>query len=537
MADYDHMSKDELVAEIERLHARLDEANAANVAKEVFLSNMSHDIRTPMNAILGMAALAQKHIDEKTRVADALGKIQTAGRHLLELINDVLDMSRINSGKLRLVSERFALGDLIHDISIIIKPQMTQKGHNWSFKAENIQAEALLGDALRLRQIYVNIISNAIKYTSAGGDIRISLSEELEGELCRLNFSCVDNGIGMSPEFLTRVFEPFERAQHSGTSGIEGTGVGMSIVKKLVEALGGEIGVASEQGKGTRVDISIPLSYEHLELDLAPLKGKRLLIIENDEETRSAYQLYLGEYDLDYSLVRSAAEALSELTLAEFENKKYDLAVIGESIQNSQNPLDIAEYLQKSRPQLPLMLVSSADWEKTEYQAQRSGIRSFVPLPIFRKSLINALSGVLKSVDGGQNASDNPDLTGKGILLVEDNFINREIAMEILASTNAAVECAENGKQALEMFAASEPKHYDIILMDIQMPVMDGYTAASSIRALDRNDAAAVPIYAMTANTFQEDIDKALAAGMNGHIAKPIDINALMQVLRRVAGA
>jgi Signal transduction histidine kinase len=449
----------------------------------------------------------------------------------------VLDMSRINSGKLRLVSERFALGDLMHDILIIIKPQMTQKGHSWSFKAENIRAEALLGDALRLRQTYVNIISNAVKYTPAGGDIRISLSEELEGELCRLNFSCVDNGIGMSQEFLSRIFEPFERAQHSGTSGIEGTGVGMSIVKKLVEALGGEIRIASEQDVGTRVDISIPLSYEHLEMDLAPLKGKRLLIIENDEETRAAYQLYLGECNLDYSLVRSAAEALSELTSAEFENKKYDLAVIGEKIQNSQNPLDIAEYLQKSQPQLPLMLVSSADWEKIEYQAQRSGIFSFVPLPIFRKSLINALADALKGASDGQSSSDSPDLTGKCILLVEDNLINREIAKDILASINATVECAEDGKQALDMFLASEPAHYDIILMDIQMPVMDGYSAARSIRALNRSDAAAIPIYAMTANTFQEDIDKALAAGMNGHIAKPIDINALMQVLRRVAGA
>ena len=533
--DYTNLSREALIEEIEALKLKLNEANAANVAKEVFLSNMSHDIRTPMNAILGMASLAQKYIDEKNRVSDALSKILTAGDHLLQLINDVLDMSRINSGKLNFATERLQLSDLLHDISIIIKPQMQQKKHRWTFTAEGIEVEALLGDALRLRQIYVNIINNAVKYTPEGGEIQTSFSEKIEGDSCYLNFSCRDNGVGMSKEFLERIYEPFERVNNSSISQIEGTGVGMSIVKKLVEALHGEIRIESEINRGTRVDISIPLSFEQLKIDAAPLKGKRIIVIENDEGLRNTYQRYLGECEVDFTFARSAEEALSALTAADFENQKYDLAVIGESIRNATGPFEIASYLQKSHPKLPLVYISSADWEKIEYQAQRNGIQSFIPLPVFRKSLINGLSRALEGTHGDTSNPEYPDLSDRHILLVEDNLINREIAKDILASTNALVDTAENGKQAVEAFANSAVRYYDLILMDIQMPVMDGYTAAINIRAMDRADAKTIPIYAMTANTFAEDIEKALDSGMNGHIAKPIEINALMQVLRRIS--
>ena len=529
------MNREMLIEEIEALKLKLSEANAVNVAKEVFLSNMSHDIRTPMNAILGMASLAQKHIDEKNRVSDALSKILTAGDHLLELINDVLDMSRINTGRLNLARERLLLSDLLHDISILIRPQMQQKKHKWTFTADSIEVEALLGDALRLRQIYVNIINNAVKYTPEGGEIQTRFSEKIEGDVCRLNFSCRDNGVGMSREFLERIYEPFERVNNSSISRIEGTGVGMSIVKKLVEALHGEIRIESEVGMGTSVDISIPLSFEQLKIDAAPLKDKRIIIIENDEDLRNTYQRYLGEYGIEYTFARSAEEALSALTGAEFENKKYDLAAIGENILNVVGPFEIASYLQKSHPQLPLVYISSTEWEKIEYQAQRNGIRSFIPLPVFRKSLINGLSRALEGTVGDKNDTGYPDLSDRHILLVEDNLINREIAKDILSSTNALVDTAEDGKCAVEAFENSAARYYDLILMDIQMPVMDGYEAARSIRATDRPDAKTVPIYAMTANTFAEDIEKALDSGMNGHIAKPIDVNALMKVLRRVA--
>ena len=534
--DYEQMNREALLEEIENLKGQLEEANASNVAKEVFLSNMSHDIRTPMNAILGMAALAQKHIDEKTRVQDALSKIQTAGGHLLDLINDVLDISRINSGRLKLVSETFSLSDLMHDITIIIRPQMEQKGHHWSFSASNIEAEALLGDALRLRQIYVNIINNAVKYTSDGGDIRVLFSESVQGDLCRLHFSCRDNGIGMSREFLERIYEPFERANNSSISRIEGTGVGMSIVKKLVEALGGEIAITSASGEGTEVKIDIPLRYEKLSVNSRPLQDRQIVIIENDDELRQTYSAYLGEYQIRPILTRSASETLTALTELEHDGKSCDLVVIGERFDGASDPFGIAAYLQKSHPRLPLVLVSSADWEKIEYQAHRSGISSFIPLPIFRKSLINGLSAALKGAEEANGSGEFPNLSGRHILLTEDNFINREIARELLSATNAQIDTAEDGKQALEMFEASAEGHYDLIFMDVQMPVMDGYTAVKQIRALRRTDAKRVPIYAMTANTFAEDIAKALASGMNGHIAKPIDLNALLRVLRRVGG-
>lgn len=533
---YEEMSREALLNEIASLKGRLEEANAANVAKEVFLSNMSHDIRTPMNAILGMAALAQKHIDEKSRVLDALGKIQTAGGHLLALINDVLDISRINSGRLKLTSELFGLSDLIHDIVIIVRPQMEQKKHRWSITADNIEVEALQGDALRLRQIYVNIISNAAKYTPDGGEVRVSFTEKLEGDVCHLLFSCRDSGIGMSPEFLDRIYEPFERAHNSSISGIEGTGVGMSIVKKLVDALGGRIDITSAPGEGTQVDIDIPLSFERLSIDAQPLADKHLLIIEDDDALRETYARYLNEFHIGFSLACNAQEALSALTTLEFTGRSCDLIVIGERIQGKGEALEIAEYLQKSHPALPLILISSADWEKIEYQAQRCGINSFIPLPIFRKSLINGLSRSLKVASAQGGSTEFPDLSGKNILLAEDNLINREIARDILSATNAHIDTAEDGKQALEIFTASPEDHYDLILMDIQMPVMDGYTAVRGIRALQRGDARKVPIYAMTANTFAEDIARALESGMNGHIAKPIDINALIRVLRRVRG-
>ena len=484
--DYGQMSRDQLLDEIIRLNQQLEETNAANVAKEVFLSNMSHDIRTPMNAILGMASLAQKHIDEKVRVQDALAKIQTAGGHLLELINDVLDISRINSGRLKLASEQFGLSDLMHDIATIIRPQMEQKNHTWGFTAENIEAEALLGDALRLRQIYVNIISNAVKYTPDGGDIRISFAEKTEGDLCRLLFCCRDNGMGMSSEFLERIYEPFERMNNSSISRIEGTGVGMIIVKKLVDALNGTIRIESAPGEGTCVKIDIPLHYETLAVNSRPLEEKHILIIENDEVLRQTYMQYLDEFKISYALAGSASEALAALTEIEHGNNSCDLVVIGEKIDGSNTPFDIAAYLQKSHPHLPLVLASSADWEKISYQAERSGISCFIPLPIFRKSLINGLSAALKGAQRQNSEPEFPDLSGRHILLTEDNLINREIARDILSATNAQVDTAEDGKQALEMFEASEESFYDLIFMDVQMPVMDGYTAVRHIRALRR---------------------------------------------------
>ncbi len=524
--------EESLSQENERLKEQLKEAEASITAKEVFLSNMSHDIRTPMNAIVGMTALAQKHIDEKVRVADALNKIETASGHLLSLINDVLDTSRLNSGRMKLSSDRFSLSDLLHEITIIVRPLADQKHHTWQLIADDIEKESFYGDPLRLRQVIVNIVNNSIKYTEDGGCVTLRVSEKLDGDLCRLIFVCEDNGVGMSQEFLKRVFEPFERVQNSTASRIEGTGLGMSIVKKLVDAMGGEVNVKSALGVGTTVMVSVPLPYDRVQPDGGPLRGRQILIIEADEKLRTLYGRYLNDLEAKPVLVGNAAEALSALTEAAYRGEDFALAVIGSKQSDGSRALDVAAYLHRAHPQLPLLLANEEKWERIEYEANRCGVRRFLALPFFRKSLTAGLLAALEEEGESSGGPGVPDLTGKRILLVEDNPINTEIAREILSMTNAEIETAENGQLAVDRYTDAEAGYYQLILMDVQMPVMDGYAATRAIRASGQPDASQIPIYAMTANTFAEDVARAAAAGMNGHIAKPIDIQALMQVLR-----
>lgn len=525
---------EELRRENEALRLQLMETQNANLAKETFLSNMSHDIRTPMNAIVGMTALAKKHIDEKGRVSDALNKIEVASSHLLSLINDVLDMSRINSGRMSVAEELFSLGDLLHETLTIVRPQVEQRHHSFRFDADNIFAEGLYGDPLRLRQIYVNIISNSVKYTPEHGEIVVSVSQEEAADgRCTLVFTCRDNGIGMSEDFLQRIFDPFERVSSSTLSGVEGTGLGMSIVKKLIDAMAGTIAIESAPGRGTTVTIRIPLRYESVHLNTAPLESRRLLIIEADEALQTLYRRFLDEAGLSYTIVSSSSAAVSAITEADFRGEGYSCAILGRDVGRSNSIFELASYLHKAKSELTLVLVSDLDWGEIEYRANRSGISAFIPIPFFRKSLINGLAHALESSDTGTVSSAVPDLTGKRILLAEDNDINREIACEILSATKVSVDCAANGQEAVDLFLGSAVGTYDLILMDIQMPVMDGYAAVARIRGEAREDAQTIPIFAMTANAFAEDIARARASGMNGHIAKPIDINLLMQTLRQ----
>ncbi len=516
------------------LAEKLDDALEANRAKESFLSNMSHDIRTPMNAIIGMTGLAKKHIDEKSRVLDSLNKIEVAGSHLLSLINEVLDMSRISSGKLTLQKEPFFLSDLLHDTLIIARPQAEEKQHRLDFTTQNISTERLVGDELRLRQIMLNIINNAIKYTNDKGHIIIRISEEPREDSVLLSFSCQDNGIGMSKQFLEHIFDPFERAGNTTVSRIEGTGLGMSIVKKLIEAMDGTIAIESEVNKGTLVSVIIPLSYEKLELDAADLKNRRLLILEDREEQQISLGGMLKEFGLRCDFVGDYSSVISALTGSEFEKDPYDAVMLVNTEDRSGSIFDIASYVKKTSPHVPIVLISEDNWEQIEYRATRSGITHFIPVPYFRKSLILGLKQAFDNSDQTSFSLEEPDLFNRNVLLVEDNMINREIAKEILSMTKAHIEIAENGQIACEMFKKSETGYYSLILMDIQMPVMDGYEATRTIRAMDRKDAKSVPIFAMTANTFAEDIAKAKQAGMNEHIAKPIDIKKLMELLHSI---
>ena len=440
-------SYEELLAENRELRLQLQQALEASAAKETFLSNMSHDIRTPMNAIVGMTALAKRYIDEKSRVMDALDKIETAGGHLLNLINDMLDMSRINSGRLKLTSEAFSLSDLIHDILIIIRPQMESRKHDFRLHLEHIEAESFLGDPLRIRQILVNILSNAAKYTEDGGRVEFTVSEEAGPERCLLDFTCRDNGIGMSKEFLERIFEPFERVNSSTISRIEGTGLGMSIVRRLVDAMEGEIHIDSTPGEGTEVRIRLPLKVEKIQAETGALRGKRLLVVEQDEKRREIYAKYLGEFNLEHTVVSAMPEALSALTEADFRQQPYHLVLIGGMKEGSARMLDLAAYLHESWPGVTLVLISEDDWPRIEYRANRAGVRHFIPVPVFRKTLVNGLNAALEGEADESSSAGSPNLEGKRILLVEDNAINREIAVEVLKMTNAAVDTAENGRR------------------------------------------------------------------------------------------
>ena len=389
---------------------------------------------------------------------------------------------------------------------------------------------------LRLRQIFVNIIGNAVKYTDDGGEITVRFSEIKEHRKCVLVFSCRDNGIGMTPEFLERIFIPFERVNSSTVSRIEGTGLGMSIVKKLVEAMEGTISIQSRPQEGTDVEIRIPLDYHRQTVKTEALRGKRLLVTEAEQELRDRYSGYLTEFGTEHTIVSTVQEAIDALADADISGKPYDAAIIGQDCGEGQDKLDFAAYLHKSSPALSLLLVSDDNWDSIRYQAEQCGIVGFIPLPLLRMSLANGLMNVLENLPEAKTASGYPNLAGKKLLLAEDNMINREIALEILSFTGADVDTAENGEEAVARFNASDDNEYSLILMDIQMPVMNGYEAAALIRAANRPDAKKIPIFAMTANTFAEDIAKAHAAGMNGHIAKPIDHTALIQALSTIEG-
>ncbi|MBQ6528266.1 MAG: hypothetical protein IJI38_07050, partial [Clostridia bacterium] len=399
--------------ETDALREKLREAEAANVAKEAFLSSMSHDIRTPMNAIIGMTALAKKHIDEKARVADALDRIETASAHLLSLINDVLDMSRINSGKMQISTELFSLSDLLHDMLTLVRPQTEQKKHTLLFRSGDIPRENLYGDPLRLRQIYMNLVSNAVKYTPEGGKITLHVEEEVQGDRCVLIFRCEDNGIGMSEEFLARIYQPFERVQSSTTSGIEGTGLGMSIVKRLCESMNGTVEIRSRLGEGTCVTVRIPLRYENVQADTSLLKGKRLLVLEADADLTALYEEYLTEAGLSFRLLPSFSEAMTAITEADYAGEAFDAVIIGNTVEGAGNILDLAAYLKKADPHLTLVLASEDEWSEIEYRANRSGISTFIPVPFFRKSLLSGLNAAMKGEAEKTDEFGAPDLSEK----------------------------------------------------------------------------------------------------------------------------
>lgn len=530
------------IAELEREKAALEgallAAEEANKAKSRFLSNMSHDIRTPMNAIMGMTSIALSHIDEKARVHDCLGKIQTAATHLMSLVNDVLDMSRIDSDRLTLNEEPFSLADLIHDISVIIRPQAAQKKQTLKIEIGRIEEEDLIGDPLHLRQILVNIIGNAVKYTQETGEIEVRFAQRYaEGALDKvwLDFYCKDNGMGMSPEFLEKIFVPFERVHSEATSKIEGTGLGMSIVKNLVERMDGQILVESEEGTGSCFTVQIPMMTAPQVTDSLHLPdGASVLIAESRKERAGQMARYLREAGLISIHQEKGAQAVTWLTEAQYEGRMPCAMLLGEELSDMQTLNLAAHVRQLAGKEFPILLVSEADWVQLEYRATRAGINGFVPCPLFKSRLLGTLAKLL----GGMSVDDDPaqrelDYSAYRVMLVEDIELNQEIAVELLSVTGVQVEVADDGAQAVEKFQNSPVGYYDVIFMDIHMPVMDGHEATRRIRGMDRADAASVWIVAMTADAFVEDVRQAKESGMNEHISKPVEPSRLQEILYR----
>lgn len=522
----------------------LKEAEEANRAKSSFLSNMSHDIRTPMNAIMGMTAIALSHIDEKSRVQDCLLKIKTTSTHLMSLVNDVLDMSRIDSGRLTLNEEIFSLPDLIHDIAVIVRPQAAQKNHSLQIEIGQIYEENLIGDPLRLRQILVNIIGNSIKYTLKDGEIYVQFKQhpaessvlgQQQNHIIWLDFLCKDNGIGMSQEFLKRIFLPFERVNNITTNKIEGTGLGMSIVKNLVDQMKGQITVESEEDVGStfRIEIPIIISTQTREKQHLP-SGETVLVVDIQDHRAEQIAAYLIESGLIPVHIKNGFDAVTWLTERQYENHMPCAMLLGQKLDDMP-VLELAAHIRQLAGQnFPILLVSEEDWAPIEYRATRAGINAFVPCPLFKSRLLETLSTLLNHANEQDTSYTNQtaDYSNYRILLVEDMELNQEIIVEMLSITGIQIEVADNGARAVEIFEASPEGYFHLIFMDIQMPIMNGYEATRRIRQLNRKDAATVWIVAMTANAFVEDIRLSREAGMNEHCSKPIDIEQIQEILR-----
>ncbi len=529
----------EVMAEEERrkvLQDALAAAEHANRAKTTFLNNMSHDIRTPMNAIIGFTALAAAHIDNKKQVADYLGKISVSSEHLLSLINDVLDMSRIESGKVKIEEKDVHLPDVLHDLKTIIQSNVHAKQLELFIDTVDVVHEDIICDKLRLNQVLLNLISNAVKFTKPGGMLSIRVIEKSDAPngYASYVFRVKDSGIGMSKEFQKHIFEAFTREQTSTVSGIQGTGLGMAITKNIVDMMGGTISVESEVGKGTEFTVCLqfriggsPVRCEQI----PKLAGLHALVADDDFNTCASVTRMLGKIGMRAEWTTSGKEAILRTLLAVENDDEFSVYII-DWIMPDMNGIETVRRIRAMiGDSKPIIILTAYDWTEIEEEAREAGVTAFCSKPLFMSELRDVLLGHVETAEEQPEAPDGL-FEGKKILLVEDNELNREIAATILEEKGFVVDVAGDGTVAVEKMETEPAGRYDLILMDIQMPRMDGYEATRRIRSLGDKAKAEIPIYAMTANAFEEDRQKALDAGLNGHIVKPIDIANLMEVLK-----
>lgn len=530
---YYRMSQQQL-CELERAER---EAVRASHAKSEFLSNMSHDIRTPMNGIVGMTAIAMANIDDTARVQNCLRKITLSSKHLLGLINDVLDMSKIESGKLTLNMDIVSLRDTMDSLVNIVQPQIREKRQHFDVFIQEIETEEVCCDSVRLNQVLINLLSNAMKFTPEEGRVNVYLTQEHlpdRAGYIRCHFRVKDTGIGMTKEFQEKIFDTFSREESSLVSKTEGTGLGMAITKYIVDMMGGSISIESEPGKGTEFHVILDLEKVEMHEEDMVLPPWRMLVVDNNRDLCISAVEVLKQIGVEPDWTTSGKDAVSMIEKHHEKGDDYQIVLLDWKMPDMDGVQTAREIRKIVGDEVPILIISAYDWSDIEEEAREAGAHGFISKPLFKSSIYLGLSRYIEGnrKEEEEAAEEAEAFTGMRILLAEDNELNWEIAEDILTEAGFEVDWAENGKLCVEQFERSDPGTYNAILMDIRMPVMMGYEAAEIIRAFDRPDAG-LPIFAMTADAFAEDIQKSRASGMNEHIAKPIDVDRLMMLLRK----
>lgn len=520
-----------------RLNDAAKEAEAANRAKSDFLSTMSHDIRTPMNAILGLTTIAERNVDDPAAVKDSLHKIGLASNHLLTLINDILDISKVESGKLTLAPAAFSIVEVTENLVNISQPMVKEKSLDFQFRTNAVEHEHLYADQLRINQVFINILSNALKYTEAGGSVFVDLQELPSDtpDMVRLVYRVADTGMGMSAEFMEHMYESFSRQTDSRVNKVQGTGLGLAITKQMVDLMGGTIECQSKEGAGTTFTVTLDVPLAEHETEDVTLESVDVLVVNDDKALLETAQRLLSSLDARVEVASSGARALELVEARHSQRDDFRIIIVDGQLPD----MDGVEVVRRVRALVgglgPAILVSAYEWSDIEERAKDAGTNGFIAKPLFRSTLYQAINAQLNLTAAPVTREDDySDIAGMHVLVAEDNDINWEILSMLLSMHGIEAAHAENGQVAVDMLASSQPGTYDLVFMDVQMPVMNGIEATRVIRALPDARIATIPIIAATADAFSEDVAVCMEAGMNGHIAKPIDIKLVLKEIRRV---